>query len=156
MSCIEIFAFDKDGNSESYAEIKNSLGGSMAIWNILGKKYCGHGASIFDMGKMKDIWNLVDDTKVSINERIALFTTLDKCLVKKEDLPKVIEAFREFEVDTSLKEQADILEDIYNSCEEYIAVGWHQNSISCEQWFDYNCLTETDHYYLFDELEEKQ
>lgn len=152
MSYIEIFAFDKEGNSESYAEVKNAWGSSMAVWDILGKKYCGHGASIFDIGQMKEIWNLVDDNKVSMHERIVLFTTLDKSLVKKEDLPKVIEAFRQFEGNTSLKEQADILEDIYNTCDEYIAVGWHQNSVSCEQWFDYNCLTDTDHYYLFDEL----
>lgn len=152
MSYIEIFTFDKEGNSESYAEVKNSWGGSMDVWDILGKKYCGHGASIFDIGHMKEIWNLVDDKKVSMHERIVLFTTLDKCLVKKEDLPKVIDAFRQFEGNTSLKEQSDILEDIYNSCDEYIAVGWHQNSISCEQWFDYNYLTDTDHYYLFDEL----
>lgn len=153
MSYIEIFAFDKDGNSESYAEVRNAWGGSMAIWNVLGEKYCGHGASMFDLSKMKEIWNLVDNTKVPMNERIVLFTTLDKVLVKKEDLPKVIDAFRDFDGNDSLKEQADILEDIYNSCDEYIAVGWHQNSVSCEQWFDYNCLSGTEHFCLFDELE---
>lgn len=123
MSYIEIFVFDKEGNSESYAEVKNAWGGSMAIWNTLGEKYCGHGASIFDVLQMKEIWNLVDNTKVPMNERIVLFTTLDKVLVKKEDLPKVIDAFRDFGGSDSLKEQADILEDIYNSCDEYIAVG---------------------------------
>lgn len=37
MSYIEIFVFDKEGNSEIYAEVKNAWGGSMAIWNTLGE-----------------------------------------------------------------------------------------------------------------------
>ena len=151
MSYIEIFKFDKQGNSERIGEVKNSWRGSPAIWEIMGSKYCGHGASMFDIEKMREIWNLVDNSDVPTNERIVLFTTLDKCLVKRENLGKVINAFREFVGETSLSEQADILQELLsdNDC---IAVGWHQNSISCEQWFDYNCLKDTGHYWLFDDL----
>ena len=106
---------------------------------------------MFDVQKMREIWNLADKPDVPTNERIVLFTTLDKCLVKKEHLDKVVSAFREFEGYTSLSEQADILQELLND-DDCIAVGWHQNSISCEQWFDYNCLKDTEHYWLFDEL----
>lgn len=151
MSYVEIFKFDKEGNSESYANIKNAYRGAMAVWNFLGEKYCGHKASIFDLEPMKEIWNLVDDEKVSLDERIVLFTTLDKCLIKKDDIPRVVKAFRNFYGDSSLGEQADVLEEIYKE-EDCIAVGWHQNSVSCEMWFDYNCLNDEEHYFLFDEL----
>lgn len=151
MSYTEIFKFDKQGNSESIEEVHNSWRGSPAIWEFMGNKYCGHGASMFDIEKMREIWNLVDNSSVPTTERIVLFTTLDKCLVKKENLEKVIGAFREFEGNTSLSEQADILEELLSD-DNCIAIGWHQNSISCEQWFDYNCLDNTDHYWLFDEL----
>lgn len=50
MSHIEIFKFDENGDSESYGEVSNAWLGSMRVWNILGEKYCGHGASLFDMG----------------------------------------------------------------------------------------------------------
>lgn len=151
MSCTKIFKFDKQGNSEGIREVKNSWRGSPTIWEIMGNKYCGHGASMFGIGKMREIWTLVDNPDVPTAERIVLFTTLDKCLVKKENLEKVIGAFREFEGNTSLSEQADILEELLSD-DNCIAIGWHQNSISCEQWFDYNCLDNTDHYWLFDEL----
>lgn len=151
MNYTEIFKFDKQGNSESIGEVHNSWRGSLAIWEFMGNKYCGHGASMFDIEKMREIWNLVDNSSVPTTERIVLFTTLDKCLVKKENLEKVIGAFREFEGNTSLSEQADILEELLSD-DNCIAIGWHQNSISCEQWFDYNCLDNTDHYWLFDEL----
>ena len=87
MSHIEIFKFDENGDSESYGEVSNAWLGSMRVWNILGEKYCGHGASLFDMGQMEAIWNLVDDKSVTYDEKIVLFTTFDKYLVKKEDIP---------------------------------------------------------------------
>ena len=37
MSYVEIFKFDKKGDSESYGEVKNSWLGAMAVWEILGK-----------------------------------------------------------------------------------------------------------------------
>ena len=153
MSYVEIFKFDKKGDSEGYGEVKNSWLGAMAVWEILGKKYCGHGTSMFNISQMKRIWNLVDNKSVPLHERIVLFTTLDKCLFKKEDIPKVVDAFRKFDGNTNLKEQADILDDLYKE-DDCIAVGFHQNSCSCEQWYEYNCLSGTGHFWLFDELEE--
>ena len=96
----------------------------------------------------------MDDKKISMNERIVMGTTLDRCLVRNDEIPKVIEAFRNFDGETSLKEQADILKEIYDSG-YYIAVGWHQNSISCEMWCEYNCITDDNHWWLFDELEKE-
>ena len=155
MSYIEIFKFDENGDSESYGEVSNAWLGSMRVWNILGEKYCGHGASLFDMGQMEAIWNLVDDKSVTYDEKIVLFTTFDKYLVKKEDIPKVIDAFRKFEGNTNLNEQADVLESLYEE-PNCIAVGFHQNSISCEQWFDYNCIQDKEHFWLFDEQKESE
>lgn len=155
MSYIEIFKFDENGDSESFGEVKNTWLGSMRVWDILGEKYCGHGASIFDMGHMKAIWNLVDDKSVTYDEKIVLCTTFDKCLVKKEDIPKVIDAFRKFDGNTNLNEQADVLESLYEE-PNCIAVGFHQNSISCEQWFDYNCIRDKEHFWLFDKLKESE
>ena len=112
MSYIEIFKFDENGNSESFGTVNNTWLGAMRVWDVLGKKYCGHGAPIFDMVQMEAIWNLVNDKSVTHDEKIVLGTTFDKCLVKKEDIPKVIDAFRKFDIDgnTNLNEQADILE----------------------------------------------
>lgn len=153
MSQTIIFAFDRDGNSEEYGYTKNAWRGAMAVWDIMGKRHLGIWASILNELAMQKIWDLMDDKKVPMNERIVMGTTLDRCLVKNEDIPKVITAFREFDGDTSLKEQADILQEIYDSG-DYVAVGWHQNSISCEMWNDYNCLTRENHWWLFDEVEE--
>lgn len=170
MSCTEIYAFDKDGNAYEVSEIRNAWRGAMAIWRTMEERHlppktfygqkmsrlCG-----FNQKDADEVWGLFDNTKVPEHERIVLGTTFDKCLVKKEDFPKVIEAFRKFGGETSLPEQADILEKLLDD-DDCIAVGWDQNDISESFWLKYddemdtthpyNCLTMADHWWLFDDL----
>ena len=119
----------------------------------------------------QEIWDLADDLRLSRHERIVLHTTFDHCLVKKEDIPVVVKAFRTFEGETSLPEQADILDHIAQE-DDVIAVGWNQTSISADNWgcfgdynqeegdyLPYNCLHPSErwwHYWLFDELKEEK
>lgn len=191
MSYTEIFGFDKEGNVYCQANIRNAWRSGMAVWRFLEDKYLPpyipqyaqhRGAtspeecekrlgykptrcsSAFERGAMDEIWGLADRQDVELTDRICLFTTFDKCLVKRADIQKVIEAFRAFKGDTSLKEQADVLEQMYAD-ENCIAVGWNQTSVNCDTWANfggydkdndtpipYNCLTGTEHYWLFDEL----
>lgn len=190
MSCTEIFGFDKEGNAYHQADVKNAWRGAVAIWRILEATYlppyipqyarqlgittsgeCKRRfaytplrCNTFEKGAIEEVWNLSDRQDVTLTDRICLYTTFDKCLVKREDIPKVIEAFRAFAEGTSLKEQADVLEQMYSD-ENCIAVGWNQTSVAVESWANfggydkdndtpipYNCLTGTEHYWLFDEL----
>lgn len=191
MSCTEIYTFDKEGYACWYGEVKNAWRGAMSIWGALEEKYLPpyipkyvlrlgittHEQAINELGykpmrvtswmdesAMQEIWNLADSDKVSEVDKICLHTTFDKVLIRKEDIPKVVDAFKNFEAETSLKEQADILEEIYKS-DDYIAVGWCQTSANSKSWGDYhgyddekdesipyNCLNEIEHYWLFDEL----
>lgn len=111
----------------------------------------------------QEIWDLADNEKVSTTDKIVLLTTFDKVLVRREDLAKVIAAFNAFEGETSLKEQAIILQEMLED-EACIAVGWNQTSVNADTWLTYNyneeaedylpynCLEQTEHYWLFDEL----
>ena len=112
----------------------------------------------------REIWALADNPDIPEHERIVLYTTFDDCLVRAENLPAVIEAFRKFGGDTSLKEQADILQRAADD-PEIMAVGWNQTSVNGTTWdndggYDdeaeksrpYNCLTGDKHFWLFDEL----
>lgn len=90
MSHIEIFKFDENGDSESYGEVSNAWLGSMRVWNILGEKYCGHGASLFDMGQMEAIWNLVDDKSVTYDEKSSCLPHSINTLLRKKIFPKLL------------------------------------------------------------------
>lgn len=180
MSYVEIYAFDCAGNGHLYGEIKNSWSGAPAVWAYMEEKYLPpfvpDGMTLEDIqsdskktsrlqsiNTMNEIWELVDDPKISEADRIVLFTTLDECLVRKEDIPKVVNAFEEFCASSNnqnLAKQAEILKKAAAD-PEVIAVGWNQTSINASTWgnkggYDYerdssvpyNCLTGTEHYWL--------
>lgn len=172
MSETIIYRFDETGTAHYFASVKNAWRGAMAVWMELEKRHLppfrtGYSriAAYYDENAAKEIWNLANREDIPIHERIVLHTTFDKCLVKAEDIPKVIAAFREFGGTTSLPEQADLLEKLPAGT---IAVGWNQTSVTGEDWSNfggydeendagipYNCLTMDGHYWLFVELEDE-
>lgn len=194
MSYTIIYRFRKDGTAVKHAWLTNPWRGAMAIWQEMERRYLplylpSHitskwwyrpGMTAEDIsrhlgraptrtafstnGAINEIWDLADDPKVPLPERIVLCTTLDGILIHREDIPRVVEAFRSFQGNTTLPRQADILEQLFES-DNCIAVGWDQNSIVSENWgnrggydyttdtsLPYNCLTMTEHEWLFDTL----
>ena len=190
MSYTEIFGFDKTGDAYGAADIQNAFRGGMAIWKYLEEKYLppylpeyakkigiktaeefeqktgykgSRCLSVMEQDAMREIWDLANSDMVSEVDKICLYTTFDNCLVKKENIPKVIEAFKAFDGTTSLKEQADVLAQLYED-ENCIAVGWNQTSVCSDSWINaggydedgeylpYNCINGKEHYWLFNEL----
>ena len=197
MSTTVIHGFGMDGIcTGDITEASNAWRGAIAVWKLLEKKYLppyrpmfvpdyvkddeieeylGHESSrlyaFSDSGAMKDIWDLIENGKVSLTDKIVLGTTLDYVLVRRENIPNVIEAFEAFDKEhegmTNLKEQADGLRAFYED-EEVSAVGWNQTSVNGDDWSNagemtydgnggmdrkpYNFNTGNKHWWLFDEL----
>lgn len=187
MSYTEIFGFDRNGDAYLQDEVTNAWRRAMSIWSILEERYLpqyrpsfipkhienkdiekvlGYKPSrtscIFDNKAMKEIWNLADDERLKSNEKIALATTFDYVIIKKENFEQLIKAFREFEGNTSLKEQADIIEKMLND-ENCIALGFNQTSVNGDNWTNlggyneeteeqipYNLFTGDKHWFLFE------
>lgn len=93
----------------------------------------------------KEIWDLVDKPNVMLELRIALATTFDKVLVDKQHFPIVVNAFKFFPADTSLPEQARIIEEIAKN-PEHTAIGWNQTNVNPSPWF----TEENDHLIPYD------
>lgn len=79
----------------------------------------------------------------------------------KKDLPKLIDMFRKFEGETSLKEQADLIENAFKNDDDLIAVAWNQTSVNGDAWeseetdeddnfLPYNLLKHNKHWNLFE------
>jgi hypothetical protein len=192
MSCTEIYGFDKEGNAYLYAQVKNAWRGGMAIWKIMDERhlppyrppdvpkdipddevesYCHYKPSRLvgswagnDKKAAQDIWDLAENENIPEHERIVMSTTFDKAVVKKEDIPKIIEAFNAFEGETSLKDQAKVLQTMFDD-DKCIAVAWNQTSVSGDGAWDcmgeydeeieggipYNLNTGDEHWYLFED-----
>ena len=155
MSYTEIYKFNKNGDAEMIGEIKNAWRGAMAVWGIIEKRYLpkvpkpswmdqndynerGYSrCSMPPMGKenpMKPIWDLFNDDKVSGFDKIALGSTFDNVIVKKDHIPELIKAFRNFDGETSLKDQSDFLEKAFRNDKDLIAIAWNQTSVNCGVW----------------------
>lgn len=188
MSYTEIYKFKKSGKAEFLGETKNAWRGAMAIWNILDEKYLPpfipewaknlqkdldkkyYRSHDFAGKAIKEVWDLFKSESVSETDKIVLGSTFDNVIVLKNDLPKLIEAFRNFKGQTSLKEQADILEKALKEDKNLIAIAWNQTSINSSKWIDtgkytktdnpipYNILKDTEHWNLFEseKIQEKK
>lgn len=150
MSYTEIYGFNKEGNGFFKDEIENSWRGAMAVWRRLEEKYLPplekeehtYGDQktsrcfLFNDEGLKEIWGLVNNKEVSDDDRVCLVTTFDNVVIKKECLPAVIKAFRNFDGESSLPEQADVLQELYDD-PNCIAVGWNQTSVNATTWSTY-------------------
>lgn len=157
-------------------ETQNSWRGAMAIWKLLEKKYLppyypewavdlnGSYTRTLSSETMKPIWDLVNSDKVSFMDKVVLCTTFDWVLVRRENINVVLEAFGNFEGETSLKEQAEIIQAAIQEYPKIVAIGWNQTSVNQDNWLDYYYEEENDerisynlekdkkHWFLFDDL----
>lgn len=121
-------------------------------------------ASTLKPENMKEIWSLIDDPRLSRIEKIVLSSTFDHALIKRENFEEFIEALTSFDKpkDSNLRTQAEIVKQFLDN-EEIIALGYNQTSVNSNPWWvygneededgrSYNCLTDTKHYWLWDEL----
>jgi hypothetical protein len=176
MSYTEIFKFNSRGKAEDIGEVHNSWRGAMAIWNIIEEKYLPpffpkwgtpgekyHRTSC-DMGTntiIREIWDLYNDDRLSNIDNIVLGSTFDNVIVMRKDIPRLLNAFYEFEGETSLKEQAEIIGKALADDPKLMAIGWNQTSVNSDPWviYDkrdrirpYNIKKDTKHWSLFENI----
>ncbi len=169
MSYTEMFGFNKNGDAYELADISNAWRGAVAVWNHLYSKYFGERFPTFigTENAFEKLNKAFNDGKMQEHEKIALITTYDNAIIKRENFQEVIEAFRKFEAETSLKEQSDVIEEALKD-ENCIAIGWNQTSVNGDNWCNfggydeekdesipYNLNSGEKHWYIFKELEEE-
>lgn len=139
MSYTEIYRITKAGNTKFEGEIRNAHRGAMAVWTFLEDKYLPplikYGQNFSRVvcsndEEIQPLWDLADDTRLTDSERICLLSTFDNVMVLKADIPKLTKAFREFPGNTSLTEQADLIESI--TSKNFEGICWNQTSVNAD------------------------
>ena len=148
MSCTELYRFTNKGWPENIGEVKNAFRGAMSVWHILEEKYLPpynpewakslpasvkheHYSRLSVRDKEEDlqeIWDMYKNENMSENDRIVLLSTFDNAVVYRKDIPRLLAAFRHFEGETSLMEQALIIEGALEAKDTY-AIAWNQTSV---------------------------
>ena len=191
MSSTVIIGFDESGKAleDELGSVPNSWRGAPAVWQYMEETYLppyfpewvdeaerAMGAeafferhrykpsriSSFNPDALEEIVNLAYDKSVPEDERISLASTFDWVAVRREEIPRIIEAFRNFPARTSLPEQAAVLEEALDF-PDLSAVGWIQTTVCCDLWqgeydeetdesMPYDLAVNDDHVWLFDLL----
>jgi hypothetical protein len=166
MSYTELFKVPSKGEIEEAKEFRNSWLGAMWIWRNLYEKHLpGEDFSMaFVREQLTPLWNLWK-TDIPEHHKVCLMSTLDGVMVKRDNLPLLVNAFREFEKEfpgSHLGLQADYIETNLIDDVDYFAVCWNQNSV-CDYWCvedkkeedgqrRYDISRDTGHWFLFDVL----
>lgn len=167
MSCTEMYKVTTNGDVEEYAEFGNAFLGAFNVWREMSKHYLGF-ESLHDQAT-ESVWGLWKSHEVPMNDRIVMASTFDRVMVRRESLPRLIEAIRDFSTRFSaghLLQQADTLERLAQDDTCY-AVCWNQTSVNSNPWMTitgeideygdevyrpYNVFTDLDHWFLFEEI----
>ena len=151
MSYTEIYKFYEEGTGDRIADIENSWRGAMFIWKSLGEKYLPLLIlDIFDRDTMSEVWALVNNERLLDHEKIVMATTFDYIFIKKEHIPKVIDAFKEFIKEfhsDNLEEQIDVMQDVFEDEDTY-CIGWCQTSVN--SYLEGYNLKDRKHQFMFE------
>lgn len=190
-----LFSFDRKGDAKLCGATTNSWRSAPLIWEFMEERYLppfipfhlrglppeekqekleryGYKptrTSTLSGNAINEICELAVDPLVPFEHRLVLCTTLDGPLIRSSDIPVVAAAFRAFPKeagDTSLSEQADLLE-AYIGNDNIIAFGWAQNDICGRTWQayhddgsgeakPYNCLWDNEHYWLVEDITDRE
>ena len=143
MSSTELYKILMNGDVVFHARFGNSNRGSSLVWGNMGERYLGDGHYLSHCGFCRDpkyneetFWNLIGQKKIPVEERIVLASTYDFVIVKKENLPRLIEAMRYYGTayrdPGHIPQQADALRELLS--EDILGVCWNQTSINCDVW----------------------
>ncbi len=179
MSATVLYKFTNAWDAVEFARIKNSFASAPVIWKYMEDNYLppyrpdrakgysedrkfyrawGYGNS---REEIQPVWDLYKREDIPDNDIICHVSTFDKVIVNRENIPKVIEAFRKFPIESSLKEQADLIEKECETDKDFIAIWRLQTTVvqwrDSKWWYDeetddskpYNILTMDDHYEMF-------
>jgi hypothetical protein len=141
MSCTELFLVPRQGEIQLVAEFRNSHGGAAYVWDKLSEMYL-HWQEFewckADDQKIKQLWALNHDPRLTLTERITLTTTYDGVMVRRRDLLVVADAFEAFAArhgpGTHLPAQAVELRKMAGDLECYAAC-WNQTSVNADTWW---------------------
>lgn len=176
MSYTTLYMAPASGELVEITDFRNAFGSAAFVWCVCAREFFGHRHEyswLSDRELRRKIWMLADDASVPMFVRITMGTTFDRVMVKRENLGRVAQAFRDFvaayppgDSACSLIHQADVLEGLIDT-EECFAVCWNQTSVGdtwtvrdggCEECGEgavdrlYDLSRDTGHWFLFEKL----
>jgi hypothetical protein len=140
MSETVLYGIDKDWDLIELGEYRNSHLGARTIWDSLSRHIGWNGIAFGSSEEeMKKFWSLWKLPTVPTFEKIVMLSTFDNVWVKKKNINKLVNAFKEYintltDVSTHLPKY---IEDI-QAASDLNGLCWYISSIGEDPWFEWN------------------
>lgn len=158
MSRTELYVVKKNGDVIHHKDFHNSHRGALKCWMTIAKHYLklkglGFTKMMMDDTEMNKVWNLANNKSVLWNDRVVLASTFDNIVVKKKNIPKLIESFKDYCKRYDGGNFADQIQEFESLKKKKIhGICWNQTSIG-EQVLS-NVFKQKDKIcYLFENME---
>lgn len=141
MTATTIYAIEPSTGCVGIGSTDNAWKSAMYIWDFIARERLGIKKPFISLSQeeMSKVWNAGVKEGLSVSEKIVLITTMDYITVPKNDVPRVIDALRDFGTShprSSFLQQAEIIERHYDFMGESELIAWSQNSISGFLFYD--------------------
>ena len=137
MSETTLYGLDDKNSLEALGEYRNSHLGAPTIWNVLAR-HLGQD-SYMSCAASGELWAVWKRPEIPVFEKIVMLSTYDNAYVSKENIPKLLSAFKEF-IKTFPDANTHIpsyIEDI-EKADNLNGVCWWISSIGEDPWFEWN------------------
>jgi hypothetical protein len=171
MSYTELFLVPERGEVYCVAEFKNAFRGAMMVWGQMGSYYLALGSlELMLQDNMQRVWNLWKNDCVPLSDRIVMGATFDRVMVRRENIPRLVNAIRDYATRFDpghLLDQVEKLLELANDSECF-AVCWNQTSVNADAWYVqtdeldkyddhiyrmYDVSRDTGHWFLFSDFQ---
>lgn len=139
MSATLIYAIKQGEQPIFIGEARNAFRGAMYVWNDIAKRYFGLGGfPHFDDEMQRRVWNAGNEKPLTEAELIVLASTMDKAVVEKAGIEKLLLAFNEYgpaHENSSIQEQAELISSNADKIPDGYVLAWIQTSVCGDGWF---------------------
>jgi hypothetical protein len=138
MSKTEIYAVKENEDLIFIGECRNAFRGAMYVWNDIAKRYFNlESFPHFDEDMQKRVWNAGNENQLTQSEEIVLASTMDRAIVKKENINLLLVALNEYgskHENSSILEQANLIKERLSDIPDGYSIAWIQTTV-CDGWF---------------------
>jgi hypothetical protein len=142
MSYTTIMVAGRGGRLEPGQDFSNAWWGAGAVWSGFGSRFLGFPTDWCwvlpqEKPRLRQVWNLTEDTAVAFEDRVTLATTFDGVVVRAPHFSRVADSLaftaRWLPSSNHLAEQAEYIRTLVGDPRSR-AIAWIQTSVASDGW----------------------
>ncbi len=145
MSKTTVYVVTKNGDLDSYAEVRNGIRSGPLTWKILAEKYLGMKEGfriVYDDEAAQRLWNLKNDPRISVCDYAVLLSTFDRFICPREHFAHLADQYdqwaKERDDPGNFGLMGDVVRRVAADPAEHVGIAYQLTSVSENLWSVYD------------------